>query len=540
VSKNNVRVNNFNYTITSSDGKSANWWTDQNGDNAYDIGRWAAGTVATVSLINPDPGYGCSWSFHSDPNDPSGPTARNGGGCSAAVTIGSGAYSADWQNHLWFNLTPATGTISANPNPCGTASNGLCTSTISWSSNASSGEVCVSNSDNSHTTSTVFAGGSNGSQAAPWIALGKVYRFYLRTPGNGTCAGSLLSQVDVTALQPPVPLTATCPSPGTTATMTWSGPSNATNYPIRVNNETNGWNGYCNDPNPPNPGDICLNNLPNKSYSFSSTPGVKYSWWVHACTAQTCTYGVLGPSFTCLTPTPTPTPTPIPPSLGTLNVVYTANSGVEGAKYGISGLKSDDSAYPTGTGSNWNNDINITQNINNADNAHLAGVAFTTTGGAANSLNDLITKASTPNDFIMIYANCPGTPAGSPCPIDSRFTAGSYRIYHNGAWRGPYPANQKYTTTQFDITPKEFSTSPGSVQLQVQFKSSVANRTWTTYGYARGTTGEVAQIKTACHPSLGTCTSSSLPLTQKTEKKGILGFIYNLLERTVKKTEAFF
>jgi len=87
--------------ITSHDSKSAGWGLNE-GDYYYHIGRWSAGAAITINLNNPYSNYSCRWSFDSKPHQIGGEASGNG--CSAAITIGSGSYSPDWQNHLWFYL----------------------------------------------------------------------------------------------------------------------------------------------------------------------------------------------------------------------------------------------------------------------------------------------------------------------------------------------------------------------------------------------------------------------------------------------------
>jgi len=98
-----------NLIITSNDGKFASWDTNyQEGcGNApyFAIGRWNSGQTVMITLTPPR-GYICTrWTFDNQPNQPGGETS--GKGCVAIITLASGSYSPDWQNHLWFYVAPA-------------------------------------------------------------------------------------------------------------------------------------------------------------------------------------------------------------------------------------------------------------------------------------------------------------------------------------------------------------------------------------------------------------------------------------------------
>ncbi len=117
---------------------------------------------------------------------------------------------------------------------------------------------------------------------------------------------------DAPPATPPTGLTAVCPAPGTTATISWDKVSNV-QHDIRVDNTTNGWNGGCSGGQLP--GDVCLRkaapgnytcmaigcNSNKDSYSFTSVPGVTYTWWVHSVIGGDVSSPASGPAFTCTT-----------------------------------------------------------------------------------------------------------------------------------------------------------------------------------------------------------------------------------------------
>jgi hypothetical protein len=92
------------WQITSNDWKIGSWdYNYQPGCGQapyFYIGRWNTGQRVTITLSPPAGFYCTRWTFYSQP--PGGADEISGTGCSATITIGSGNYSPDWQNHLWF------------------------------------------------------------------------------------------------------------------------------------------------------------------------------------------------------------------------------------------------------------------------------------------------------------------------------------------------------------------------------------------------------------------------------------------------------
>jgi hypothetical protein len=122
----------------------------------------------------------------------------------------------------------------------------------------------------------------------------------------------------------PSNLSASCPSPGNLATVSWTNGSGATSHNVRINNTANGWSGICSSLFP---GDFCLENT-SSPRSFSSTAGAGYTWWVEACNSSGCTPST-GPNFSCaaaLPPTVTTNPaTSVFQTTATLNSTINPN-----------------------------------------------------------------------------------------------------------------------------------------------------------------------------------------------------------------------
>ena len=112
----------------------------------------------------------------------------------------------------------------------------------------------------------------------------------------------------------PTCLSPSCLPPGNSATVSWTSISGATKYALRVDDTTTGsWDGTC--PSNTGPGDFCREFTGN-SFTFPTTPGHLYNWWVHAINDAGWSDAADCQDFTCgvtpSTPIPTPTPTPEP------------------------------------------------------------------------------------------------------------------------------------------------------------------------------------------------------------------------------------
>jgi len=93
-------------------------------------------------------------------------------------------------------------------------------------------------------------------------------------------------------------------------TLDWGDVLGATNYPLRIDDISNGWGGTC-DPNKVNPGDICIDNITSSSYAFLGKNGHTYVWWVHAANSlgwSDPNGNELVANCGCQIPTLTPTP----------------------------------------------------------------------------------------------------------------------------------------------------------------------------------------------------------------------------------------
>ena len=105
--------------------------------------------------------------------------------------------------------------------------------------------------------------------------------------------------------QVPVPPTnpaASCPAPGTTASMSWTGSSGASRYDVYAFDTAFpvDWQTPCGSGGRV----LCRQVTSGTSFSFTTTPGKSYQWFVFACNSSGCSSDT-GGSFTCTSSTPT-------------------------------------------------------------------------------------------------------------------------------------------------------------------------------------------------------------------------------------------
>ncbi|BDU17472.1 NBR1-Ig-like domain-containing protein [Lysobacter auxotrophicus] len=172
---------------------------------------WRAGT--NISLGSQNPGDNMTWGLHRVPLPHDvGPGQDVGFNFTVRAPSASGTYKMQWQmvadGMSWFGaktpdwsiavVPPATGSISANRNPCTIPYGGsTCTTTLSWNSNRADAEVWASNLDGS--SPVLFARAQNGSQSATWINTNGT-RFTLKSGGAAITA---INVSGVQTTQPP-------------------------------------------------------------------------------------------------------------------------------------------------------------------------------------------------------------------------------------------------------------------------------------------------------------------------------------------------
>jgi len=215
---------------------------------------------------------------------------------------------------------------------------------------------------------------------------------------------------------PPTGLSASCPSPGTSATVSWNAVFGATYYPLRVNNIADGWDGSCSSAG----GDFC-EDVYGTSYSFTSIPGASYSWWLHSCNANGCNWTTVeGPNFTCTVPTYTLTVTKAGTGSGTVNSNTPGiNCGSDCSESYTSGASVDlvASASSSSTFTGWSGACSGT-GICTVSMTQARSVTATFT---INTYTLTVTKAGTGSG--TVNSNTPGINCGSDC--SESYTSGA-------------------------------------------------------------------------------------------------------------------
>jgi hypothetical protein len=110
--------------------------------------------------------------------------------------------------------------------------------------------------------------------------------------GIGWFGATCGKNIQITSKVPaPINPTAVCPSPGNSATVSWTAPTGYNTFYLRAKL----W------PNPADGSAIAWNDsYTNTSYTFNTTPGLSYNWWVHTKDPITNTPSdAIGTTFTC-------------------------------------------------------------------------------------------------------------------------------------------------------------------------------------------------------------------------------------------------
>ncbi len=182
----------------------------------------------------------------------------------------------------------------------------------------------------------------------------------------------------VTASVPSAPsnISGSCPSPGTSATVSWSPVAGATFYNFRADDQTHGgWNGSCNPAN--GTGDYCADNVTQTSLTGPTIAGSNYNTWVQACNSAGCSSAV-STTFTCAAPpAPPPSCTSSGPS-GTPTIPF--NQGTYDVyAYGVQNATTV--TFPTWSDVNGQDDIVWYQGVNQGNGTWKATVNMSNHSG---------------------------------------------------------------------------------------------------------------------------------------------------------------
>ena len=197
-------------------------------------------------------------------------TMAPGGSCIIAP-VGAGAFTASWPYAL-----PANSFLNIGDDP--NYADGY------WNKNVS-GLTSAGAPDNFYPSTSTLP--------ALQIQPGKTYYVSLYDGGKQYLTPKKAFSLPACSSSNPPPITnarASCPAPGTTATISWTAPLSYNTFFIRVMNTAS------------NTAVVWIDNATGTSYAFSTTPGVAYQWWVHTRDPQTNAPSTpLGTTFTCPT-----------------------------------------------------------------------------------------------------------------------------------------------------------------------------------------------------------------------------------------------
>ncbi|UNK50558.1 hypothetical protein MNR01_06005 [Lysobacter sp. S4-A87] len=180
-------------------------------NNASDK-TWRAGTNINLGSQGPVDNYTWGLNRVALPHDV-GPYQNVAFNFTVRAPTTPGSYTFQWQmvadGVAWLGsptpaqgisvVAPASGSISANPNPCTIPYGGSnCTTRITWNSNRYDAQVWASAPDGSGATLFAYEPGGAGSSYATWITTGTV-RFTLKS------GGVPITYVDVSGVQSSAP-----------------------------------------------------------------------------------------------------------------------------------------------------------------------------------------------------------------------------------------------------------------------------------------------------------------------------------------------
>jgi hypothetical protein len=160
--------------------------------------------------------------------------------------------------------------------------------------------------------SSSLPSGTPVSAAQSWNTVGlKTIKAWVIDSKGGT-SPQVSHDINITLAPPVAPafITASCPAPGNSLSVSWANTPSATSYNYRVDNQSNSWQGTC---SPTNSGDYCQDGYGGTSVSLTGIPGSSFNAWVHACNASGCSAPVTVSSpETCV----------MPPNLSQPNITY--------------------------------------------------------------------------------------------------------------------------------------------------------------------------------------------------------------------------
>lgn len=352
-----------------------------------------------------------------------------------------------------------TGTATAKAT--GTALDGY--DRIDWSVNDQNGGTTTPSNGNGSVSLINLASNTNYTvKAVYWTSTDQL----TQRPAV-SCSGSPTFLTYPAAI-PISTMSASCPPPGTTGTLSWTSGTGAAFDNLRIDNQANGWSGNCSSLNS---GDLCFN--PGSPGNFSSIAGATYGWWVDSCNSSGGCTSQTGPNFICTAPVVKPTVT-CSPQTSTINsgqtVTWTATPSGGSSTY-TSYTWSNDAA---GLGTNCSGTSCIVSksftNTGTTDITKTATVTVTDNAGQTSNPNSCtVTVKPAPTPTVTLAAN----PTSGVTPVSptltwvigntpvSCTTTNSGTATMTGTWSGDLSSSDRTngTHTRSTITLTNSSTS---------------------------------------------------------------------------------
>lgn len=261
------------------------------------------------------------------------------------------------------------------------------------------------------------------------VTPGYSYSYWVHANKNNTSCDELASAptfpIPTCKLPTPVCTCTTNPLDPTkaNATINWTPVEGATHYWLRVDYQDGVWDGATRCPileSDPSL-DICLNDVTSIPYSFNAIPGKNYTYWIHTCGRDLCTYPIKSQctdDYTLKPPDPVTgkrdpytcnCPAAVAPNIDSLKITKcdlsnSNNCITEGftSSSRVSGLQS------TEDGVNWYNPIFIKLNVTPVPSstgynnyvAFYTGTKWTT---SSSFVNYALQKANSYEGFLLMY-----------------------------------------------------------------------------------------------------------------------------------------
>ena len=274
-------------------------------------------------------------------------------------------------------------------------------------------------------------------------------------------------------------ISGSCPSPGTTATISWGSVSGSgITYALRADKSPSSWNGSCNPSS--GSGDYCQDGLTSTSRSISTTPGATYQTWVHAVNSGGWS-GQINAFFTCAASCPS----------GYIGVYPNCTPAIAQA-CSYDGLVQWDDCYKYYSGTVQSGSSVILQNSNSA---YTGSATFSCSNGTWNKIN---TSCST-----VVNGRCLAThyDCSSGGSTNNQSNATTWTWSCTGRNGGSTASCSEPKTVNGSCSSSHYDCNVGN---STNHQSNSTNWTWSCTGLNNGNTVSCSETK----PIDGSCASA--------------------------------